>query len=176
MNRAPQFSLTKYQTLGVPESASAADIESAFKRLAAKWHPDRAARSTNEDGSEWRDPFPEMVFRLINDARETLSDPTLRAEYDAWLKTRRESPTPAPKPPQQTPQPQAPAPRRLDPVAAMIIDHAVGSAVKQLTPVVNQATDKVMPAIREAGSLVANVLVDRILNKKKKKDGKKEEE
>ena len=32
-----------YSTLGVPSSASIADIKSAFRRLAANYHPDRNA-------------------------------------------------------------------------------------------------------------------------------------
>jgi DnaJ-class molecular chaperone len=30
-----------YQTLGVSESASLFEIENAYEKLAAKWHPDK---------------------------------------------------------------------------------------------------------------------------------------
>jgi DnaJ-class molecular chaperone len=60
-----------YSALGVPSSASTADIKSAFRRLAAHYHPDR-------------NPSPDAParFRSVQEAYEVLSDEEKRQAYD----------------------------------------------------------------------------------------------
>src|SRR5579862_7104206 len=60
-----------YQTLGVPKTASAADIKRAFRKLAREYHPDLNAGKTAE-----------ARFKEINEANEVLSDPESRKKYD----------------------------------------------------------------------------------------------
>lgn len=63
-----------YQILGVPKSASQREIKSAFRKLAAKHHPDR-----NRD-----DPGAEGRFKEINEAYTVLSDEEKRGFYDRY--------------------------------------------------------------------------------------------
>jgi len=63
-----------YQTLGVPRDASQQDVKAAFRKLAAKHHPDR-----NPD-----DPGAEDRFKEINEAYTALSDPEKRKIYDRY--------------------------------------------------------------------------------------------
>lgn len=63
-----------YQTLGVPKTATQKDIRSAFRKLAAKHHPDR-----NPD-----DPEAEERFKEINEAYTVLSDEEKRKFYDQY--------------------------------------------------------------------------------------------
>jgi curved DNA-binding protein len=65
-----------YQTLGVPRTASAADIKKAFRKLARQHHPDK------QPG----DRAAEQRFKDINEANEVLSDPEKRAKYDRFGK------------------------------------------------------------------------------------------
>ena len=60
-----------YETLGVPEKASADEIKKAYRRLARKYHPDIN-----------KDPGAEDKFKEINAAYEILSDEKKRAQYD----------------------------------------------------------------------------------------------
>lgn len=60
-----------YKTLGVERTADQESIKKAFRRMAAKYHPDR----NKEHGAEER-------FKEINEANEVLSDPEKRARYD----------------------------------------------------------------------------------------------
>jgi DnaJ-class molecular chaperone len=61
-----------YQTLGVPRTASQAEIKKAYRKLARQHHPDR-----NPD-----DAAAERRFKDVNEANEVLSDPAKRQRYD----------------------------------------------------------------------------------------------
>ncbi len=60
-----------YQILGVEPSAGDAEIKTAYRRLARKYHPD----VSKEKGAEDR-------FKAINEAYEALRDPERRKAYD----------------------------------------------------------------------------------------------
>ena len=61
-----------YQTLGVPKSASQAEIKKAFRKLARQHHPD----VTKGDAAS------EKRFKELNEAHAVLSDPEKRKQYD----------------------------------------------------------------------------------------------
>ncbi|MFL5749231.1 MAG: DnaJ C-terminal domain-containing protein [Chloroflexota bacterium] len=61
-----------YQTLGVPRTASQAEIKKAFRRLAREHHPD----------AKPGDSSAERRFKEINEAHAVLSDPEKRKKYD----------------------------------------------------------------------------------------------
>lgn len=65
-----------YSTLGVEPSAGEAELKTAYRRLARKYHPD----VSKEAGAEER-------FKAINEAYEALRDPAKRKAYDQ-LRTR----------------------------------------------------------------------------------------
>lgn len=60
-----------YETLGVEPTAGEAEIKTAYRRLARKYHPD----VSKETGAEER-------FKAVNEAYEVLRDKEKRAEYD----------------------------------------------------------------------------------------------
>jgi len=61
-----------YESLGVPRTASEAEIKKAFRKLAREFHPDVAK---NKKQAEER-------FKEINEAYEVLGDPAKRKKYD----------------------------------------------------------------------------------------------
>ena len=63
-----------YDTLGVAQDASAADIKKAYHKLVRQYHPDIST-----------DPDADKKTSEINQAYNTLKDPAKRAEYDALL-------------------------------------------------------------------------------------------
>jgi len=63
-----------YEVLGVSRGASADEIKRAFRKLAAKYHPD--ANPGDHEAEE--------KFKEINEAYQTLSDPDKRARYDQF--------------------------------------------------------------------------------------------
>lgn len=79
------MSFDYYRTLGVSDSAEAADIKKAYRRLARKLHPDVNQADSAAD---------QMV--QVNEAYQTLSDKSKRQEYDV---RRRSGFVEAPPPP-----------------------------------------------------------------------------
>jgi curved DNA-binding protein len=77
-----------YVVLGVPPTASDADIKKAFRNLARKYHPDVARDKKSA----------ESRFKEINEANEVLSDPEKRRKYDElganWNQPGRATPPP----------------------------------------------------------------------------------
>ena len=64
-----------YEVLGVPRTATPAEIKRAYRKLARKHHPDLQPAAERAKASE--------RFKEINEANEVLSDPEKRAKYDA---------------------------------------------------------------------------------------------
>jgi curved DNA-binding protein len=60
-----------YAILGVEPSAGEAEIKTAYRRLARKYHPDVSKEAGAED-----------KFKAVNEAYEALRDPEKRAAYD----------------------------------------------------------------------------------------------
>ena len=61
-----------YEILGVPRSATQAEIKKAFRKLAREHHPDRKPG----------DKTAERRFKDVNEANDVLSDPDKRKQYD----------------------------------------------------------------------------------------------
>lgn len=62
-----------YEVLGVNRDASDDELKKAYRKLAMKYHPDRAPGAANE-----------QKFKEANQANEVLSDPKRRALYDEF--------------------------------------------------------------------------------------------
>lgn len=65
------MSKSLYETLGVSDNATEAEIKKSYRKLARQYHPD-----VNKD------PGAEEKFKEINAAYEVLSDKTKKAQYD----------------------------------------------------------------------------------------------
>ena len=63
-----------YSVLGVPKTASDADIKKAYRKLARKHHPDL---NPNDEEAHKK-------FQQLNEANEILSDPDKRSQYDRY--------------------------------------------------------------------------------------------
>ncbi len=65
-----------YQILGVPESADAAEVKKAYRKLAKQYHPD----------ANPNDPTAANRFKEVGEAYSVLSDPEKRQQYDQMRK------------------------------------------------------------------------------------------
>ncbi|MBR4681820.1 MAG: DnaJ domain-containing protein [Elusimicrobiaceae bacterium] len=63
-----------YQVLGIERNASEAEIKSAFRKQAMKYHPDR--NPGNKEAEE--------QFKKVNEAFSVLSDPQKKQMYDQY--------------------------------------------------------------------------------------------
>uniref|UniRef100_A0A1D1XKC1 DnaJ subfamily B member 6 n=1 Tax=Anthurium amnicola TaxID=1678845 RepID=A0A1D1XKC1_9ARAE len=68
-----------YAVLGLRRGSPSADIRSAYRKLAMKWHPDRRSGMTTVKGEAKR------RFQQIQEAYQVLSDQRKRTLYDAGL-------------------------------------------------------------------------------------------
>jgi curved DNA-binding protein CbpA len=97
-----------YEVLEIDPSASTEEIERAFKRLARKVHPDLNSGAPTKS---------EARMKQLNEIRDTLTDPLLRAGYDEGLRRERARSHPTPPPAQAAApagQPAPPAPHHSD--------------------------------------------------------------
>jgi molecular chaperone DnaJ len=69
---AKDYQKDYYKALGVPKTATAAEIKKSYRELARKWHPDANKGSTDA----------EERFKEITEAYNVLSDEKQRKEYD----------------------------------------------------------------------------------------------
>jgi hypothetical protein len=147
-----------YDVLGVPGTASEAEIRHAFRVLAKRYHPD-----VNPG-----DPDAARRFVEVGNAAETLLDPRRRVSYD-------ESRTPgaAPKPPPRTaqatstpppappapntspPAPPAPASQRPGNLPWLLVKAVVVVALIAFIPGM-MVLETVHPPDRKAAALTAN--------------------
>jgi hypothetical protein len=96
--------MNHYDLLGVPPTATADEIRSAYRTLAQIFHPDRLSHLKSESRS-----FAEERLKALNVAYGILGDPGKRAAYDATLSLPLPRPRvgyhPAPPPPAAYPPP-----------------------------------------------------------------------
>src|ERR1700749_2871678 len=69
---AKDYQKDYYKGLGVPKTATAAEIKKSYRELARKWHPDANKGSTDAEDK----------FKNITEAYNVLSDEKQRKEYD----------------------------------------------------------------------------------------------
>ena len=68
-----------YEILGVDKNASDEEIKKAYRKLAAKWHPDRWVNASEEEKKN-----AEEKIKEINEANSVLSDSEKRRNYDMF--------------------------------------------------------------------------------------------
>src|SRR6266851_1150420 len=87
-----------YEILEIPQWASAAEIRSAYLKLAREYHPDRVPEHLTKLRTD-----AEERFKQVHEAWAILGDPFKRRQYDLRILG---EPAPSPVPP---PQPNPPA-------------------------------------------------------------------
>ena len=105
---------THYELLGLEPSADAEAIKKAFRREIARYHPDKVIHL----GAEFQELAATRAAELTV-AYKTLSDPPLRADYDASITAGMPPPhTPRPAPQETASPPQPSLQEDLPPLGA----------------------------------------------------------
>ena len=65
-----------YEILEIEKTASGEEIKKAYRKLAMKYHPDRAPEDKKKEHEE--------KFKKINEAYAVLSDESKRSQYDRF--------------------------------------------------------------------------------------------
>ena len=99
-----------YDTLGVERNATQAQIKSAYRKLARKYHPDINKDSDAEDR-----------FKQVNEANEVLGDPEKRNVTINWARTGRTGRTSGPLRAGKKVTPDNAAPLRRRPTISTVI-------------------------------------------------------
>ena len=68
-----------YSILGLNKNASENDIKKAYRKMAAKYHPDKFATKSEQEKKD-----AEEKFKEINEANSVLSDPEKKRNYDQF--------------------------------------------------------------------------------------------
>ncbi len=159
-------SKTHYTVLGVPETATTAEIKSAYRKLSLKHHPDKrssghggdaagggdGSSTTASDGSDDNRLFYEIV-----EATEVLTDDERRGEYDqalaeqrrrsAEMRDRYSAPQPPPPPPPSSTGPGA----RHGPTTRATMTYSLSWHLLHLLPVAH-------PTLRHWGYHLASFI------------------
>jgi curved DNA-binding protein CbpA len=145
-----------FELLGVPPTATDAEIRLAHARFARMLHPDACRGLDLDDLREQR----EAVFFRVSQAYKTLSNPVSRAAYQREIEHRSaRRPTPTPPPPAAPslyPPPPAAAPRPATaPAPAPSTAPATAPATAPEPPVAPSVEALVEEGIRRAEELIA---------------------
>ncbi|PYQ18621.1 MAG: hypothetical protein DMF81_24385, partial [Acidobacteria bacterium] len=148
-----------FEFLGVPRSATEAQVKEAYFRLARPLHPDSNRDPGLDDLQEKR----EAAFHRLTEAYETLRDPKRRARYEADLEARTPKRRPEPTPPPEPPAPPSPAPDR--PTDAALAQESSRQAEKLFKDEkywdAIQLLEAAIPRLDRAARLRAQVLLAR---------------
>ena len=68
-----------YEVLGVSKNATDAELKSAYKKMAIKYHPDRQVGKSDEEKKAAEEKFKEAA-----EAYDVLRDPQKRQQYDQY--------------------------------------------------------------------------------------------
>ncbi len=104
---------TYYDILGVPENATDAEIEAAFKSKGREVHPDKVP-----PGNPYLRKVAAEAFKDLSEAKSILLDHAERQKYDAGLAYMRGS-TASSANPAPAPQPQAAPPPKRPPQSTL---------------------------------------------------------
>lgn len=74
---------TYYEILEIQQGADQSAIEAAYKRLAFRWHPDKAQQKGGKEQAAYQEHLEQ--FQRITHAHDILKDPELRKAYDSGL-------------------------------------------------------------------------------------------
>ncbi|CAM6126521.1 unnamed protein product [Calypogeia fissa] len=69
-----------YSILGVEKGSSAAEIRTAYRKLAMRWHPDKCSNAKGDSREQAK-----LKFQVVQEAYSVLSDETKRLMYDHGL-------------------------------------------------------------------------------------------
>ena len=137
-----------YEVLGITRRSTAAEMKSAYYKLAKQFHPDRYRHH-----EELRLKL-EAVFSKISQSYEALSDPRQRAEYDEHLRK-----NPVPKAVAELGHEAAPAPEIKIPVSQPLRVSTPLSSIPMAQPSAAQPADIPIPAAKPVSTAAPHAAV-----------------